>query len=126
MQDLIAGGTDTSATTLEWAMSELIKQPHLIKKATKELDSIIGKDRWVEESDFPNLPLIDSILKENMRLHPMAVLLPPHLALEDCKVAGYDIAKGTTIIINSWSIGRDPKLWEDPDNFRPERFLGKI
>nr|GEW17645.1 flavonoid 3'-monooxygenase-like [Tanacetum cinerariifolium] len=124
-QDLIAGGTDTSATTLEWAMSELIKQPHLIKKATEELDSIIGKDRWVEENDFPNLPFIDSILKETMRLHPVAVLLAPHLALEDCKVAGYDIAKGTTIIINSWSIGRDPELWDDPESFRPERFLGK-
>lgn len=124
-QDLIAGGTDTSATTLEWAMSELMKQPHLIKKATEELDSIIGKDRWVEENDFPNLPFIDSILKETMRLHPVAVLLAPHLALEDCQVAGYDIAKGTTIIINSWSIGRDPELWHDPESFQPERFLGK-
>ncbi|KAI3772769.1 hypothetical protein L6452_03962 [Arctium lappa] len=85
--DLVVGGTETAASTLEWAMSELIKQPHLIKKATEELNMAIGKERWMEEDDFPNLPFIDSILKETMRVHPMAVLLVPHLALQDCKVA---------------------------------------
>ncbi|KAK9055582.1 hypothetical protein SSX86_026666 [Deinandra increscens subsp. villosa] len=124
-QDLIAGGTDTASTTVEWAMSELIKQPHLIKKAAEELDRVIGKERWVEEGDFPNLSFIDSILKETMRLHPVAVLLAPHLALKDCTVAGYDIAKGTTVFINTWSIGRDSDIWDDPHNFRPERFLGR-
>ncbi|KAK1420647.1 hypothetical protein QVD17_22415 [Tagetes erecta] len=106
-------------------MSELIKQPHLIKKATDELDRVIGKERWVQESDFPNLSFIDSILKETMRLHPVAVLLAPHLALEDCKVAGYDIAKGTVVFINSWSLGRDSDTWDDPHSFRPERFMGR-
>ncbi|KAI3772770.1 hypothetical protein L6452_03963 [Arctium lappa] len=125
IQDLIAGGTGTAATTVEWAMSELIKQPDLVKKATEELDRVIGKERWVEEVDFPNLPFVDSILKETMRLHPVAVLLAPHLALEDCQVAGYDIEKGTTVFINSWSIGRDPDVWVDPESFRPERFLGR-
>nr|AUR26640.1 cytochrome P450 oxidase 75B1-like protein [Platycodon grandiflorus] len=126
MQDLVAGGTDTSATTVEWAMSELMKQPHLIKKATEELDKVIGRDRWVEERDFPQLPYLAAILKETMRLHPVAVLLAPHAALEDCKVAGYDIYKGTTVFINVWSIGRDPQIWEDPEKFMPERFLGKV
>ncbi|KAM4069662.1 hypothetical protein ACB094_12G106300 [Castanea mollissima] len=68
-QDLIAGGTDTSATTVEWAMSELLKQPHLIKKATEELDKVIGRDRWVEEKDIPQLPYINAIMKETMRKH---------------------------------------------------------
>ncbi|KAA8534769.1 hypothetical protein F0562_029789 [Nyssa sinensis] len=72
-QDLIAGGTDTSATVVEWAMSELMKQPHLIKKATEELDKVIGKERWVEERDIPHLPFIDAIMKETMRLHPVAI-----------------------------------------------------
>nr|XP_023880632.1 flavonoid 3'-monooxygenase-like [Quercus suber] len=124
-QDLVAGGTDTSATTVEWAMSELMKQPHLIKKATEELDRIIGRDRWVEEKDIPQLPYIDAIMKETMRKHPVAVLLAPHLALQDCNVAGYDIRKGTTIFINTWSIGRDTSIWDAPEEFRPERFLGK-
>ncbi|XP_031267955.1 trimethyltridecatetraene synthase-like [Pistacia vera] len=124
-QDLIAGGTDTSATTVEWAMSELLKQPELMKKATEELDRVIGRERWVEEKDIPQLPYIDAIMKETMRIHPVAVLLAPHLALEDCNVAGYHIRKGTRVFINSWSLGRDPSVWDAPEEFRPERFIGK-
>ncbi|XP_023769582.1 trimethyltridecatetraene synthase [Lactuca sativa] len=123
-QDLIVGATDTTTTTIEWAMSELIKQPHLIKKATEELDRVIGKERWLQETDFTNLPFIDLILKETMRLHPPGVLLAPHLALEDCKVDRYDIVKGTIVFVNTWSIGRDSVVWDDVDSFRPERFLG--
>ena len=106
-------------------MSELMKQPSLIKKATQELDRVIGKDRWVEERDHPNLPFIDTIIKETLRLHPVTVILAPHVALQDCKVAGYDIAKGTTILINLWAMGRDSSIWDDPECFRPKRFLGK-
>ncbi|XP_030933038.1 trimethyltridecatetraene synthase-like [Quercus lobata] len=124
-QDLIAGGTDTSATTVEWAMSELLKQPHLIKKATEELDRVIRRDRWVEERDIPQLPYINAIMKETMRKHPVAVLLAPHLALEDCNIAGYEIRKGTRIFINTWSVGRNPSIWYAPEEFCPERFLGK-
>ncbi|CAL5376777.1 unnamed protein product [Camellia sinensis] len=125
IQDLIAGGTDTSAITLEWAMSELLKKPDLINKATKELDRVIGRERWVEEKDFPQLPYLDAIVKETMRLHPVVVLLVPHLAVEDCNVAGYDIRKGTRVFINTWSMGRDPTIWDAPEEFCPERFLGK-
>ncbi|CAI0387664.1 unnamed protein product [Linum tenue] len=123
IQDLIAGGTDTSATTVEWAMSELMKQPHLIHKANDELDAVVGRDRWVEEADLPRLPFINAIMKETMRKHPVAVLLAPHLALEDCTVSGYHVAKGTRVFINTWSMGRDPTVWAEPDEFRPERFL---
>ncbi|EXB38962.1 Flavonoid 3'-monooxygenase [Morus notabilis] len=125
LQDLIAGGTDTSATTVEWAMSELLKQPKLIDKATEELDRVIGKNRWVSEKDIPQLPYINAIMKETMRKHPVAVLLAPHLALEDCQVSGYDIRKGTLVFINTWSIGSDQSVWDAPKEFRPERFLGK-
>ncbi|KAK5824814.1 trimethyltridecatetraene synthase-like [Gossypium arboreum] len=124
-QDLIAGGTDTSATTVEWAISELIRQPQLIRQATEELDRVIGRERWVEERDIQQLPYIDAIMKETMRKHPVAVLLAPHLALEDCNVAGYHIRKGTRVFVNTWSIGRDPLLWEQPEEFRPERFIGR-
>ncbi|KAM3693716.1 hypothetical protein ACJW31_07G004900 [Castanea mollissima] len=125
IQDLIAGGTDTTTTTLEWAMSELLKQPHLIKKATEELDKVIGRDRWVEEIDIPQLPYIEAIVKETMRKHPVAGLLAPHLAMQDCDVAGYKIQKGTRVFINTWSIGRDSSIWDAPEEFCPERFLGK-
>ncbi|KAK4391300.1 Dimethylnonatriene synthase [Sesamum angolense] len=123
--DLLAGGTDTSATTIEWAIHELLKHPHVIEKAKEELDRVIGRNRWLEENDFPNLPYIDAIIMESMRLHPLATFLAPHYAMEDCKVAGYDISKGTTILVNTWSIGRDPNSWDAPNEFLPERFVGK-
>ncbi|XP_059431771.1 trimethyltridecatetraene synthase-like [Corylus avellana] len=124
-QDLIIGATDTAATSVEWTMSELLKQPHLISKATEELDRVIGKDRWVEEKDIPQLPYIDAIVKETMRKHPPAVMLAPHFALEDCTVVDYDIRKGSIVLINTWGMGRDPLIWDAPEEFRPERFLGK-
>ncbi|KAL4298023.1 hypothetical protein GQ457_12G021940 [Hibiscus cannabinus] len=123
--DLVTGGTDTTAVTVEWVISELMKQPQLITKATQELDRVIGRERWVEERDIPQLPYLDAIMKETMRKHSVAPLLAPHMAMEDCKVAGYDIRKGTRVFINTWSIGRDPSLWEQPEEFRPERFLGR-
>ncbi|GLT81166.1 hypothetical protein SLA2020_525680 [Shorea laevis] len=120
IQDLIGGGTDTSATIIEWAMSELLKQPELIKKATEELDKVIGRERWVQEKDIPQLPYIEAIMKETMRKHHVAVLLASHLALEDCVVGGFDIPKGTVIFKNTWSIGRNPDVWDTPEDFCPE------
>ncbi|GMN52983.1 hypothetical protein TIFTF001_022126 [Ficus carica] len=124
IQDLLAAGTDSSASTVEWALSELLKNPNLIGKATEELDKVIGKTRWVSEKDLPQLPYIDAITKETLRKHPVAVLLAPHLALDDCDVGGgYRIRRGTTVFINAWSMGRDPSVWDAPEEFRPERFL---
>lgn len=124
-QDLLAGGTESSAVTVEWAISELLKKPEIFRKATEELDRVIGRERWVEEKDVPNLPFIDSIVKETMRLHPVAPMLVPRFSREDCKVDGYDIPKGTQVLVNVWTIGRDPQLWDKPDEFCPERFIGK-
>jgi cytochrome P450 len=111
--------------TVEWAISELLKKPEIFKKATEELDRVIGRERWVEEKDIVNLPFVDAIAKETMRLHPVAPMLVPRLAREDCQVAGYDIPKGTRVLVSVWTIGRDPNLWENPDDFCPERFIGK-
>ncbi|RLM85860.1 cytochrome P450 71A1-like isoform X1 [Panicum miliaceum] len=122
--DLIAGGTESSAVTVEWAISELLKKPEVIAKATEELDRVIGRGRWVTEKDIPQLPYVDAIVKETMRLHPVAPLLVPRLAREDATVAGYDIPAGTRVLVSVWSIGRDPALWESPEAFMPERFLG--
>ncbi|PIN02943.1 Cytochrome P450 CYP2 subfamily [Handroanthus impetiginosus] len=123
--DLIAGGTETSAVTVEWVISNLLKKPEIFKKATEELDLVVGKNKWVDEKDIPNLPYIDAIVKETMRLHPVVPMLVPRLAREDCKVAGYDIKKGTRVLVNVWTIGRDPSLWDNPNEFCPQRFIGK-
>ncbi|KAK9131415.1 hypothetical protein Sjap_011902 [Stephania japonica] len=124
-QDIVAGGTESSAVTVEWAISEILKCPNIFKKAQEELDRVIGRERWVEEKDMSNLPYIESIMKETMRMHPIAPLLAPRLALEDCKISGYDIFAGTQALVNVWTIGRDPDLWENPDKFCPERFIEK-
>ncbi|PKA49953.1 Flavonoid 3'-monooxygenase [Apostasia shenzhenica] len=123
-QDLIAGGTESSAVTVEWALSELLKQPHIFKKAAEELDRVIGQSRWVEEKDVGNLPYIGAIVKETMRLHPVAPMLVPRLAREDVVIDGYDIPAGTRILVNMFTISRDPAIWDSPEEFRPERFLG--
>ncbi|KAK7846890.1 cytochrome p450 76c4 [Quercus suber] len=106
-------------------MSELVKQPHLIKKATEELDRVIGRERWVEEKDIPQLPYIDAIMKETMRKHPVAGLLAPHSGSVWMEDVSNKIKKGTRVFINTWSIGRDPSIWDAPEEFQPERFLGK-
>ncbi|XP_022150738.1 cytochrome P450 71A1-like [Momordica charantia] len=124
-QDLIAAGTESSVVTIEWALSELLKRPDIFKKTTSELDKVVGRERWVEEKDIANLPYINAIVKETMRLHPIAPMLVPRLSREDCQIAGYDIAKGTRVLVNVWTIGRDPAIWENPNDFIPERFSGK-
>jgi cytochrome P450 len=125
IQDMLAGGTETSAVTIEWAISELLKKPELFTIATEELDRVVGKDRWVSENDMLDLPFIEAIMKETMRLHPVAPMLVPRVAREDCKIAGYDVLKDTVVIVNIWTIGRDPKVWDNPEEFCPERFIGK-
>ncbi|GER27580.1 cytochrome P450 92B1 [Striga asiatica] len=125
VQNLLVGGSDTSATVVEWTILELLKHPHAIEKARDELNRVIGRNRWVNEYDFSKLPYVEAIIMESLRLHPISTPLVPHYALKDCKVKGYDISKGTTVLINTWSIGRDPQAWAAPEEFSPERFLGK-
>ncbi|PIA43164.1 hypothetical protein AQUCO_02000536v1 [Aquilegia coerulea] len=123
--DLIVGGVESSTITTEWALSELLKQPQKFEQATEELDRVIGRNRWIEEKDIPKLPYIKSIIYETMRMHPVSPLLAPRLARENCKIYEYDIGQGTQVLVNVWSIGRDPTLWDAPNEFRPERFLGR-
>jgi cytochrome P450 len=124
-QDIIAGGTETSAVTIEWVMSELLLHPGAMASATAELDRVVGRERWVTERDLPDLPYIDAVVKETLRLHPVAPLLIPHHAREGTVIGGYDVPAGARVLVNVWAIARDPALWPDaPGAFRPERFLG--
>ncbi|EAZ41669.1 hypothetical protein OsJ_26206 [Oryza sativa Japonica Group] len=123
-QDLIAGGTESSAVTVEWALSELLKKPEVFAKATEELDRVVGRGRWVTEKDVPSLTYVDAIVKETMRLHPVAPMLVPRLSREDTSVDGYDIPAGTRVLVSVWTIGRDPKLLDAPEEFMPEKVIG--
>ncbi|CAA7395619.1 unnamed protein product [Spirodela intermedia] len=124
-QDMIAGGTETSAVTVEWAMAEILRRPEIFEKAWEELDRVVGRERCVEEKDIPNLPFIESIVKETMRLHPVVPMLIPRYSREDTTVAGYHVPAGTEVLVNVWTIGRDPAVWDSPEEFRPERFEGR-
>ncbi|KAJ6830775.1 flavonoid 3'-monooxygenase-like [Iris pallida] len=121
--NLFTAGTDTSSSTVEWALAELIHHPDILKKAQEELDSVVGRNRLVLESDLPKLPLLHAIVKENFRLHPATPLSIPRLASEECIVDGHRIPKNATLMVNVWGIARDPGVWSDPLEFRPARFL---
>nr|CAB3468419.1 unnamed protein product [Digitaria exilis] len=123
MLDIFAAGTDTTTITLEWALSELINNPSVLRRAQDEIDTIVGASRLADESDVPNLPYLQAITKETLRLHPTGPLVVRR-SMEPCKVSGYDVPAGATVFVNVWAIGRDPASWgPDPVTFRPERFL---
>ncbi|KAK1268257.1 Cytochrome P450 93A3 [Acorus gramineus] len=119
--DIFTAGSGTTAAVLEWALSELINNPTIQYKAQQELDSVVGKHRLVEESDVPNLPYLQSIVKETLRLHPPAPI-SHRIATRDVKILDYDVPADTIVFINMWSIHRSPDHWVDPLEFKPERF----
>ncbi|KAF3774996.1 Cytochrome P450 77A2 [Nymphaea thermarum] len=120
---LVVAGTEATAITLEWALSLLLNNPHILKKAQDELDCQVGKDRQVEESDINNLPYLQAIVKESLRLYPATPLLLPHESMEPVQLGGFEVPVGSTLFVNAWKIHRDPTLWTDPEEFKPERFL---
>lgn len=122
--DIFGAATDTTASTLEWAMAELIRHPHVMARAKLELQQSLGHHRRsaVTSADLSDLHYLRMVIKETLRLHPSVALI--HRAnQEDCQVMGYDIPKGTSIMINAFAVGTDPTHWgEDAVEFRPERF----
>jgi len=120
---MIIAGIDTSSTAVEWAMSGLLKHPRVMKKLQQELNSVVGVNRMVEETDLEHLPYLDTVVKETLRLYPVAPLLVPRESREDVTINGYHIKKKSRIIINAWAMGRDPKVWSNnAEEFYPERF----
>lgn len=122
LQDIFAAGTDTSAITTEWALAELINHPNIMNKAVQEIDSVVGKNRLVEESDIADLPYLQAIVKETLRLHPTGPLIVRESS-EDCTIADYHIPAKTRLFVNVWALGRDAKHWDSPLEFKPERFV---
>ncbi|KAF2320321.1 hypothetical protein GH714_027116 [Hevea brasiliensis] len=119
--ELFSAGTDTTTTTIEWAVAELIKNK-LMRKVREELEREINKD-YIHESNVSQLPYLNACIKETLRLHPPAPFLVPRRAIENCEVMNYTIPKDSQILVNVWATGRDPSAWEDPLLFKPERFL---
>ncbi|ERN03056.1 hypothetical protein AMTR_s00181p00052680 [Amborella trichopoda] len=123
---MFATGTDTTFITLDWGMTELIRNPRAMKKAQDHIRSKIGHKEQIEESDLQELDYLRAVVKEIFRLHPAAPVLLPHLSMEDVKIGEYNIPAKIQFFVNVWAIGRNPKSWDNPEEFCPERFMNSL
>uniref|UniRef100_A0ACD5THR3 Uncharacterized protein n=1 Tax=Avena sativa TaxID=4498 RepID=A0ACD5THR3_AVESA len=121
--DIFVAGTETTYSTLEWAMSELIKNPMTMRKLQHEVRSATRSGGIAGADTLGAAPYLKAVVKEALRLHPPAPLLLPRECMQDSTVLGYHVAKGTRVFVNAWAICRDPASWHAPDEFLPERFL---
>ncbi|CAN1329050.1 Dimethylnonatriene synthase [Linum perenne] len=123
LQILTLTGSGSTSLTVTWALSLLLNHPTILVTAQAELDRHVGRKRWVQESDIPNLTYLQAIIKETLRLYPPGPLTGIREATEDCHISGYHVPKGTRVVINIWKLHRDPTVWDSPDEFKPERFM---
>ncbi|CAN6578442.1 unnamed protein product [Malus baccata var. baccata] len=121
--DMFTAGTHTASTVLEWAMTELLRHPRVMKKLQNEVREIVRKEELITEDDSIEMHYLKAVIKETLRLHPPVPLLLPRIATQDAEIGGYKIKAKTHVMVNAWQIGRDPKLYENPEEFEPERFL---
>lgn len=124
---LTAAGIETSAGIMEWAFSLLLNHPEVLQKAQNEIEDYVcrkyqSNDRFLELSDIEHLPYLSCIVKETLRMYPVAPLLVPHESSKECTISGYNVPKGTMLMVNVWAIHHDPKIWVEPMKFKPERF----
>ena len=121
---MIFRGTDTVAILLEWILARMVLHPEIQLKAQAEIENIVGSSRVVSDSDIPNLPYLQAIVKECLRVHPPGPLLSwARLAIHDVHVGDHFVPAGTTAMVNMWAITHDEKVWSDPEMFKPERFI---
>ncbi|XP_066323913.1 cytochrome P450 71A1-like [Miscanthus floridulus] len=126
LEDLFGAGTEATIIVLEWAMAELLRNKGAMQKLQREVRQArsISSD-IVGEQDLAGMEYLRAVIKETMRLHTPGPLLLPHQSMQATRIShGYDVPSDTMVIVNAWAIGRDPKAWESPEEFRPERFVG--
>ncbi|XP_024029879.1 cytochrome P450 71D9-like [Morus notabilis] len=121
--NVFSAGSTTTATAIDWAMSEMIKNPRVMRKAQTEVRQVFSRKGSVDETVLSEMKYLKCVVKETLRLHPSAPLLIPRECGEKCEIKGYEIPVKTKVIVNAWAMGRDPKYWTEPDSFMPERFL---
>ena len=123
-QDMFAGGTGTSGSSTEWAMSEIVRNPRVMKKLQEEIRRTFRGKESITETDLrsSDLKYLKLVMKEAIRLHPAAPLLVPRESIDTAELGGYVVPGGSRIVVNAWAISRDPRYWKDPEEFRPERF----
>ncbi|PPD88407.1 hypothetical protein GOBAR_DD14646 [Gossypium barbadense] len=114
---------ESTSVTITWVLSLLLNHPTTLMAAQQELDHHVGRDRWVEESHIHNLKYLQAIVKETLRLYPPGPITGIREAMQDCNIVGYDVPKGTRLVVNIWKLQRDQRVWENANEFRPERFM---
>ncbi|KAL8192619.1 hypothetical protein R6Q57_027804 [Mikania cordata] len=124
--EMIFRGTDTVAVLIEWILARLVLHIDVQLKVQDELDRVVGRSREVSEDAVTGLVYLPAVVKEVLRLHPPGPLLSwARLAITDTILDGHRVPSGTTAMVNMWAIARDPQIWTDPLEFRPERFLNE-
>ncbi|KAI3926465.1 hypothetical protein MKW92_052592 [Papaver armeniacum] len=123
---LTLAASDTTSVSMTWALSLLLTNPSVLQKAQEELDTIVGRGRNIQEHDINDLVYLQAIIKETLRLYPAGPLSVPHEAIEDCNIGGYKVKAGTRLLVNLWKLHRDPRVWSNPLEFKPERFLSQL
>ncbi|CAH8267865.1 unnamed protein product [Arabidopsis lyrata] len=122
--DVFVGGSDTSFTLLEWAMTELLRHPESLKRLQEEVRTICKGKSSVSEDDIKEMKYLKAVIKEALRLHPPFPMMAPHESTEDVKLRDYHIPAGTQVMMNAWAIGREVATWgPDAEEFKPERHL---
>ncbi|EOY14957.1 Cytochrome P450, putative [Theobroma cacao] len=124
LMNVFVAGTDTSAASVIWVMTFLMKNPRCLKKAQEEVRSLMGKKDFVNEDDTQALTYLKAVIKETFRLQAIVPLLVPRETMRKSNISGYEIPAKTLVYVNAWAIGRDPEAWENPEEFYPERFIG--
>ncbi|KAJ4770283.1 hypothetical protein LUZ62_054540 [Rhynchospora pubera] len=124
IMDTFGAGTESTFLTMNWVMSELIRNPQVMKKLQEQIRSIAGSRSRIQEDDLAEMAYLKAVIKEALRLHPPGPLLVPREVIQDTTIRGYHIPCGALVLVNAWAIGRDPKVWDNPNDFRPDRFLG--
>ncbi|KAK8985412.1 hypothetical protein V6N11_068669 [Hibiscus sabdariffa] len=124
LMNVFLAGTDTSAATLIWVMSFLMKNPKCLKRTQDEVRDLIGKKGFLKEDDLQSLTYLKAVIKETFRLQPTSSMLLPRETLRKCSIGGYEVPAKCLVYVNAWAIGRDPEVWENPEEFCPERFIG--
>uniref|UniRef100_A0ACD5YNJ7 Uncharacterized protein n=1 Tax=Avena sativa TaxID=4498 RepID=A0ACD5YNJ7_AVESA len=122
MLDMFGAGSETAATTLQWAMAELIRNPRVMRKAQDEVRQHFAGQGKVTEAGLADLHYLRAVIKETLRMRPPAPLLLPRVCGSPCQVLGFDVPEGAMVIVNAWAIGMDPAHWDAPEEFAPERF----
>ncbi|KAE8683015.1 Cytochrome P450 78A5 [Hibiscus syriacus] len=124
--EMIFRGTDTVAILLEWILARMVLHPEIQEKAQAEIDFVVGNSKPVSDSDIRNLPYVQAIVKETLRVHPAGPLLSwARLAIHDVHIGDNFIPAGTTAMVNMWAITHNENLWTEPEKFKPERFIDK-